>query len=176
MSSSKSSQLLREKKEGKSSWRSLTVCLHPIFLCHEAGSGCDKGKERVPKAHIKCDCPLASKVPTLELRWLAFQRSKKGEKSEMMMSSVDKVESDRQEVAVKRKAAELEVQLRKREKMRKKTERMSMKRQEESNMLELEEDLVNCEVETTEEYGPPPAQESEREAAQVLVDALLKQR
>ena len=68
MSSSKSSQLLREEKEGKSSWRSLTVCLHPIFLCHEAGSGCDKGKERVPKAHIKCDCPLASKVPTLELR------------------------------------------------------------------------------------------------------------
>ena len=49
-----------------------------------------------------------------------------------------------------------------------------MERQEESNMLELEEDLVNCEVETTEEYGPPPAQE--REAAQVLVDALLKQR
>ena len=36
----------------------------------------------------------------------------------MMMSSLDKVESDRQEVAVKRKAAELEVQLRKREKKR----------------------------------------------------------
>ena len=50
----------------------VTVCPHPILLCHEAGSGCDKGKECVPKAHIKCDCPLASKVPLLELRWLAF--------------------------------------------------------------------------------------------------------
>ena len=49
-----------------------------------------------------------------------------------------------------------------------------MERQEESNMFELEEDMVNCEVETTEECRPPPAQE--REAARVLVDALLKER
>ena len=153
----------------------VTVCPHPILLCQEEGSGCEKGEECVPKAHIKCDCPLASKVPSLELRWLAFQRRKRGEKSQMMMSNVDKVESQRQEAAAKRKEAALEAQLRKKKK-EVEMERMLMERQEESNLLELEENMENCEVEaeSMKEFRPPPAQE--KEAARVLVDALLKER
>ena len=52
----------------------------------------------------------------------------------MMMSNVDKVESQRQEAAVKRKEAALEAQLRKKKK-EEEMERMLMERQEESNLL-----------------------------------------
>ena len=135
----------------------VVVCQHNILFCDEEGSGCDKGKGCEPKAHlIECDCPLAVKVPTLELRWLAYQRRKRGEKSEMMMSSVDKVESQRQELAAKRKAAADEAQTRKRKK-EEEEERLLTERQQEfnNNMVELEDEMGNCEVEPEEHYTAP---------------------
>ena len=89
----------------------VTKCSHKILLCSETGSGCLGEKDCKLKAHINCDCPLESKVPVMELRWLAAQRAKTGEKSGMMMLGVDKVETARQEKAAKRKAAEEEAEL-----------------------------------------------------------------
>ena len=47
----------------------------------------------------------------MELRWLYAQRSKFGEISEMRIASVDKVETNRQNKALKRKATEAEAML-----------------------------------------------------------------
>ena len=80
----------------------VTKCSHKILLCSETGSGCLGEKDCKLKAHINCDCPLESKVPVMELRWLAAQRAKTGEKSGMMMLGVDKVETARQESSKKK--------------------------------------------------------------------------
>ena len=56
------------------------------------------------KAHNKCNCPLESKVPVLDLNWLVVQRAKRSEKSEMMMGGDDKKETEKQQKAAKRKA------------------------------------------------------------------------
>jgi hypothetical protein len=92
----------------------VTKCYHKILLCSETGSGCLGEMDCKLKAHINCDCPRESKVPVMELRWLAAQRAKTGEKSGMMMLGVDKVETARQEKAAKRKAAEEEAEKKKR--------------------------------------------------------------
>ena len=61
----------------------ITTCNHEILPCNDPNSGCNDLKNCKIKSHIKCDCPLASKVPVMELQWLAFQRSKRGEISAM---------------------------------------------------------------------------------------------
>ena len=147
---------------------------HKIFLCHEVESGCKGAKECKVRAHIKCDCPLASKVPQMELRWLAAQRAKRGEKSDMMMSTCDKVETKRQQTAAKRKADEEGAQLRKKQKEEEK-EAMLLEMQEASNLEEFE--VVECEEEEVEVYKPSPATEKEeKEEAKKLVEELLRKR
>ena len=92
----------------------ITTCPHPILLCEDTGSDCKKGKKDCKvQAHIQCTCLLPSKVPVMELRWLAIQRAKRGEKSNMMMGSNDKKESERQQKAAKRKTEEEEAKLKK---------------------------------------------------------------
>ena len=81
----------------------ITTCNHTILLCDQVDSQCKEAKNCLVKAHIKCDCPKESKVPVIELQWLAAQRAKIGEKSSMMMSNNDKVETERQRKAEKRK-------------------------------------------------------------------------
>ena len=56
--------------------------------------------------HIDCSCPRPQKLPTLELEWIFYERQKKGEKSGMMMSTNDRVETERQQKAMKRKQNE----------------------------------------------------------------------
>ena len=58
--------------------------------------------------HINCSCPRPQKLPTLELEWIFYERQKKGEKSGMMMSTNDRVETERQQKAMKRKQNEAE--------------------------------------------------------------------
>ena len=87
----------------------------------------------------------------------------------MMMSSVDKVETRRQEAAAKRKEAALNAQQRKRDK-EEQMEKMLMERQEESNLFELEQNLDECALEAEN----LPAQDEN--AARALVGALLRER
>ena len=66
----------------------ITTCNHTIRLCSEPDSDCQDRTSCAVKA-LKCSCPHTSKVPAMELRWLAAQRTKRGEKSDMMMGSED---------------------------------------------------------------------------------------
>ena len=86
----------------------VTVCPHSIFLCKDADSGCKDSKNCQQRAHIVCCCPLPSKIPVLELEWLYYQRIKKGERSQMYISSIDVPETRKQEKYLHRKAQELE--------------------------------------------------------------------
>ena len=70
----------------------ITTFKHTILLRDQVDSQCKEAKNCLVKAHIKCDCQNESKVPVMELQWLAAQRDKIGKKSGMMMSNNDKVE------------------------------------------------------------------------------------
>jgi hypothetical protein len=123
----------------------ITTCNHVIMLCEDTNSGCSDPKTCINKSYINCSCPLASRVPVLELRWLYGQRAKHGEKSDMMMLTVDKKESDRQNRAEKRKNDESEAEA-KRKKKAEDEERDRLSRQKEYDRLfsledqELEEE------------------------------------
>ena len=105
---------------------------------------------------------------------MAAQRAKRGEKSDMMMLTCDKVETKRQQTAAKRKADEEGAQLRKKQKEEEK-EAMLLEMQEASNLEEF--DVVECEEEEVEVYKPSPATEKEeKEEAKKLVEELLRKR
>ena len=146
----------------------VTKCSHKILLCSETGSGCLGEKDCKLKAHINCDCPLESKVPVMELRWLAAQRAKTGEKSGMMMWGVDKVETARQEKAAKRKAAEEEAEL-KRKKKREAEEKLLLEQQEASNAFlnELDEEIDRVDVEEEIETHQLSAAEEKEQRREV---------
>ena len=146
----------------------VTKCSHKILLCSETGSGCLGEKDCKLKAHINCDCPLESKVPVMELRWLAAQRAKTGQKSGMMMLGVDKVETARQENAAKRKAAEEEAEL-KRKKKREAEEKLLLEQQEASNAFlnELDEEIDRVDVEEEIETHQLSAAEEKEQRREV---------
>ena len=146
----------------------VTKCSHKILLCSETGSGCLGEKDCKLKAHINCDCPLESKVPVMELRWLAAQRAKTGQKSGMMMLGVDKVETARQENAAKRKAAEEELEL-KRKKKREAEEKLLLEQQEASNAFlnEIDEEIDRVDVEEEIETHQLSAAEEKEQRREV---------
>ena len=84
----------------------ICICKCKITLCGEEESPCKDGCTK--GAHIMCSCPLAVKVPVLELQWLHSQRQKIGEKSSFSVEGDDKMETKRQIKADKRRAAEEE--------------------------------------------------------------------
>jgi hypothetical protein len=153
----------------------ITTCSHTILLCTEPGSECKEGKSCKTKAHIKCDCPRESKVPVIELQWLAAQRAKIGEKSSFIMTTNDKVETEKQKKAEKRKAEQYKAE----EKRKKKVE------EEEQLVKETEKEFfaeLGCEteevVELDEEVFSAPislVKEQEEEVMRV-VDDLLEER
>ena len=71
-------------------------CKCRISLCSEFGceANCDK------EVHIRCSCPAEKKIPLIKLRFVRAQRDKTGSLSTHMISSVDKVETRRQEAAI----------------------------------------------------------------------------
>ena len=152
----------------------ITSCSHTIQLCEHPDSSCKEGKSCSVKAHIKCDCPRENKVPVMELRWLAAQRAKIGEKSSMMMTTNDKDETERQHKAAKRKAEQLEAE----EKRKKKLE-------DEENLLEENVKEFNAEMDfETEVEGqegevfsaPTSLVKENEEEVRRLVDSLLEER
>ena len=78
----------------------IVSCKHPIFLCGEEGSNCDRCEVG---AHISCTCPRKSKIPIIELVWICSQRRKIGEHSDFQISNKDKQECERQSRLQKRK-------------------------------------------------------------------------
>ena len=112
----------------------------------------------------------------MELQWLAFQRSKRGEISAMMMAGNDKKESDRQHKAEKRKAAEEEAK-QKRNKKQEEQEKLLQEKQDEFH--------TNWEVEQEEEFDQELTQQpgsdyvgimKQKEEVRKLVDTLLEER
>ena len=78
-------------------------CNCPFLSCEEFHCITDE----CPGVHIQCSCPLASKIPLLELAYIKDQQEKVGSKGSMQMASVDKKESARQQKAIHRKQAEI---------------------------------------------------------------------
>ena len=126
----------------------ITVCNHEILLCDDPNSGCIDKNSCLSKAHIKCSCPQVSKIPVLEFRWLYGQRNKIGEKSDMMMSGKDAIETDRQNKAAKRKSATAKAELK-----RQKKEEQEITSSE--SMIENYENLFETdEVTPEDDYQP----------------------
>ena len=90
----------------------ITTCPCTIILCDEVGSGCTGTEEEEckVKAHIKCICVKANKIPVMELQWLYIQREKTGEKSQMKMGKVDWKETETQVTAANNKAEKKEAE------------------------------------------------------------------
>ena len=151
----------------------ITTCPHTILLCNEEGSGCMDIKNCKVKAHNKCNCPLESKVPVLDLNWLAVQRAKRSEKSEMMMGGDDKKETEKQQKAAKRKAKDEEAELKRRKKSKEDEERLMKQDVDDEFALEVEEEGEEKE----QEFIPPSSvvKEQEQEVRR-LVDTLLEGR
>ncbi|XP_043213832.1 N-alpha-acetyltransferase 35, NatC auxiliary subunit-like isoform X2 [Amphibalanus amphitrite] len=82
----------------------ITTCHHRVMLCQDPESGCVDQDKCKFKAHVRCCCPLESKIPKMELRWLYSQRHKRQEKSDVAIGGDDRPKSRRQRSAAKRKA------------------------------------------------------------------------
>ena len=155
----------------------ITTCPHTIHLCNEPGSGCQDIKKCKVQAHIKCDCPHECKIPVLELRWLHAQRTKRGEKSSMMMSTDDKLKTEKQRKAERRRCQEVEADVKRKKKQAEEQELLMQ--QNADNEVELEEhELANQEMEEDEDmFAPSPIEVKElNEEAMREVDALLEER
>lgn len=74
----------------------LWLCSEKPELCGIIGGTRDKWVCKTG-AHIVCGCKRETKVPIIELTWLRHQRDKTGEKSNMGMSTSDKVEEKKME-------------------------------------------------------------------------------
>ena len=90
----------------------ITSCTHKVIPCIEETScgGCEIG------AHLlNCSCQKEKQIPRLELKFvMAMQEHRPpGHKASMMIGGPDKVESARQEKAVKRKKLVADRSLRK---------------------------------------------------------------
>ena len=101
------------KKASVQEWKSkldklfdITVCKCEIKLCSDSNSDC--GPDCATRAHVNCPCPMATKIPVLELEWLAYQRRKIGSVSGMQMGKNDKVETKKQQKAAQRKQEDLD--------------------------------------------------------------------
>ena len=60
------------------------------------------------QVHINCTCPMQAKIPRLELSFVLAQRTKKGEKGEIMIAGADFAEDAKQ--AAKQERNKIEVQ------------------------------------------------------------------
>lgn len=142
----------------------------------DAGSGCNREYDCPNKAHTKCSCLLDYKIPVKELRWLYGQRKKCGEKSDMMMGTVDKIESERQNTANKRKRSETEAKLRKKNKLEEE-EAILLEQQLHEMKVLCEEEVTSPSLSTDESFiFPTTLTKEEDDDANRVVDWLLNQK
>ena len=94
----------------------ITKCRCPIVDCCDEGvvctgchceeadcAGCPKNLKDIPPCHVICVCPASQRIPILDLPFIRAQRAKIGEKSEVMIASVDKKESHKQNTEAHKK-------------------------------------------------------------------------
>ena len=142
-------------------------------------SQCKEAKNCLVNAHIKCDCPKESKVPVMELQWLAAQRAKIGEKSSMMMSNNDKVETERQKKQKRGKWNKLK-QILKRKKKLEEEEKLLAEREEFHSELDMDMDIG--EEKDQDAFLPPSLTKDEfkikdkEKEVNVVVDCLLQEK
>ena len=142
----------RDKFVGKLDYLfSITSCTHKIIPCSEDVScdGCEIG------AHLQdCNCHKEKRIPRLELKFMMIMQAYRpaGQKASMMISGPDKVESARQEKALRRKE-KYEERVRKRRQKEMCEETDMRNRELEEQELELEENVGE----------PAPSIESKRE-------------
>ena len=153
----------------------ITTCSCKIALCDEPDSGCKGEKQCKVKAHISCSCPLQNKVPIMELLWLAKQRAKIGDKSELMMDRVDKVESERQLKAFQRKSAEVEAALKRQRKQEEEAEILLQQQAAADDFLAELEENEPLSSQEAEEFEPRnvKSKEQEKEECRQIVDTWL---
>ena len=96
---------MRNKKEDRDKLQDrldymfpVTSCTHKVVFCPEAGcEGCEA------EVHmLNCNCKREKKLPVIELKFLQAMQAHRPSKASMMISGVDKVESERQLKAVRR--------------------------------------------------------------------------
>ena len=110
----------------------------------------------------------------MELQWLAAQRATIGEKSSMMMSNNDKVETCRQRKAEKRKMDQVEADIKKKKKLE----------EEEKLLAELEEfhSELDMDMDIGDAFLPPSLTKDEfkikdkEKEVNVVVDYLLQEK
>ena len=110
------------KKKTIEMWENKLDKLIDITTCQYVIEPCTKSQctSTCTGYHAHCKCVLDQKLPVLELEWIYHQRQKNGEVSCMMMSSDDKIESERQTKAYKRKYEEEQKELRRKKENKKK--------------------------------------------------------
>ena len=153
----------------------ITTCQCTIRLCHESQSGCCNQDSCKLEAHIQCSCPLASKLPIVELRWLHSQRAKTGEISNMMIGGVDAKETAKQIQAAKRKATDREAAIKRNKKYE--LEKVQQKElQEKSNVFMAEDDIEDKPGEDTFIPNVKVSDvKNEQEETNRLVDTMLEE-
>jgi hypothetical protein len=114
----------------------ISSCTHKIISCLEAScQGCEAG------AHLlNCGCRKEKKIPVIELKFMLAMQAHRPAKASMMIAGADKVESERQEKAVRRKEVDEERRAKKQEK-----EKEQEKDLEHRSVLE--EEMLLCEGE-----------------------------
>ena len=137
----KTSKAVKEKiLEQLDSLLDITTCPHVILFCKDPGSGCPDVKKCQINAHINCDCSRECKVPVTDLYWLAIQRSKRGEKSGILMVGDNRKEKERQLKAAKRKARDKDAEIKRQKKEREKEEKQFQQEKEAKEFIAQEED------------------------------------
>ena len=137
----KTSKAVKEKiLEQLDSLLDITTCPHIILCCKDPGSGCPDVKKCQINAHINCDCSRECKVPVTNLYWLTIQRSKRGEKSGILMVGDNRKEKERQLKAAKRKARDKDAEIKRQKKEREKEEKQFQQEKEAKEFIAQEKD------------------------------------
>ena len=63
----------------------------------------EKNLKDIPPCHVICVCPASQRIPILDMPFIRAQRDKIGEKSGVMIVSVDKKESHKQNIEAQKK-------------------------------------------------------------------------
>ena len=133
---------MRNKKEDRDKLQDrldymfpVTSCTHKVVFCPEAGcEGCEA------EVHmLNCNCKREKKLPVIELKFLQAMQAHRPSKASMMISGVDKVESERQLKAVRREQIVEDRKEKQEKKIQKEQEELEERSIAELEMLMAEE-------------------------------------
>ena len=154
-------------------------CQCQILFCGEQESECANPSLCKVKAHTKCSCNKAEKVPVLELEWLRIQRDKIGEKGGMQMASAGhtfskkllKTEANKAKKDEAKQKREAKVRCQEEELQEREKEELLQRQEEEDQDIEMEENILH-----NEPFLPLTKTKEQEKDAAVLVYHLLEER